>query len=342
MYVRRGINPWHLFHDSWRFLLLVGLWALLVVYLREFEGIQAVGLPVAPVTTIGIAVSLYLGFKSQSAYSRWWEARLVWGDIINGSRSWGNYVLNLIYAEGRPVDPTVQRELIERHLAWVNALAFQLRKSTRLKESAATRVFDHRRVFEHHDYHQTPDSFRRHLSEAEADEVDRFANPATHLLRRQGDRLRQLAEDGFLDSYRHVEMMSSLRDFYFAQGSCERIKNTPFPRQIANFGLAFTWAFIVMLPLAFVEIFEASIADANLSTILQHEFMLTLVPFSMLISWIFYLMEKVSDSVEDPFEGGVTDVPISTLCRLIEIDLKQMLNAEDVPPPIKPIDGVLY
>lgn len=342
MYVRRGIDPRHLFHASWRFLLLAAIWALLVVYLREFLRIESVGLPIAPVTTIGIAVSLYLGFKSSSAYNRWWEARRVWGDIINGSRSWGNHVLNLIYAEGRAPDPAIRKELIERHLAWVNALAFQLRKATRLKESFATRLFDHRRVFEHHDYHQTPDSYRRHLSDAEAAEIAGFANPAVHLLQRQGDRLRQLVDDGFLDSYRHVQMMSILRDFTYSQGSCERIKNTPFPRQIANFGLAFTWAFIIMLPLAFVEIFEATIADDNLPMLLQHEFMLTMVPFSVAISWIFFLMEKVSDSVEDPFEGGVTDVPISALCRVIEIDLKQMLEAEAVPAPIKPIDGVLY
>ncbi|MEM7443368.1 MAG: bestrophin family ion channel [Pseudomonadota bacterium] len=342
MYVRRGINPWHLFHDSWRFLVFAALWALIVVYLREFQGIEAIGLPIAPVTTIGIAVSLYLGFKSRSAYGRWWEARRVWGDIVNNSRNWGNHVFNLVYSENGKIDPAIHKELIERHVAWVNALAYQLRKATRLKETSNTRIFGHRRVFDEHDFHQTADSYRRHMSDEGVADVDRFANPAVHILRRQGDALRQLAEQGVLDSYRHAQLMTVLGSFYNSQGSCERIKNTPFPRQIANFGMAFTWAFIIMLPLAFVEIFETAIADNNLSTLVRHEFMLTLVPFSVVISWIFYLMEKVSDSVEDPFEGGVTDVPISTLCRVIEIDLKQMLGAEEVPPPVKPVDGVMY
>lgn len=342
MYIRSGINPWHLFHDSWRFLVVVGVWSMMIVYLREFLQIQAIGLPIAPITTIGIAVSLYLGFKSTSAYNRWWEARKLWGDIINTSRMWANNVISLVHSKDGHVDPAVRAELIQRHLAWVNALAYQLRATSRLKASANTRIFNHRRKFDHHDFHQTPESFRRHLSVDEAAEIERYANPAVHVLKRQGDRLRELANAGYLDSFRHVQMMTLLDRFYADQGSCERIKNTPLPRQVANFGQVFTWAFIAMLPLAFVDIFESEVDSNQLTGLLAHEFVLTMVPFSMLISWIFFLMEKVSDSVEDPFEGGVTDVPISSLCRIIEIDLKQIIAAEEIPAPIEPVDGVLY
>jgi ion channel-forming bestrophin family protein len=66
------------------------------------------------------------------------------------------------------------------------------------------------------------------------------------------------------------------------------------------------------------------------------------VPFSVLISWIFLMMEKVSESHEDPFEGGVNDVPLSTLCRLIEIDVKQALEEDDVPVRLQPTEDTLY
>ncbi|GAB5467145.1 MAG: bestrophin family ion channel [Rhodospirillales bacterium] len=342
MYVRRGISVQHLFRASWRFLLVVGLWALLIVYLREFLQIKAVGLPIAPVTTIGVAVSLYLGFKNTSSYNRWWEGRRIWGDILIASRSWANQVSTLIYSADRRIEPEVRRLLIQRHIAWVHALAFQLRKRSRLKHSARTRLFDHRRVFDHHDFHQTFESYRRHIPEQEIAEMEGYANPALYLLQRQSDLLRDLAQRGYLDSWRLVQMMKMLDRFQAAQGGCERLKNTPFPRQVANFGQLFTWFFIAIMPLAFVEIFESNIQAHQLSTLLHHEFMLTLVPFSMLISWIFFLMEKVSDSTEDPFEGGVTDVPISALARTIEIDLLQLLGDEDLPDPVEPIDGVLY
>lgn len=342
MYVRRGINVSHLFRDSWLFLLAVTAWAFVVLYVNEFLELHYISIPIAPVTTIGIAVSLYLGFKSTSAYNRWWEARQAWGDIINRSREWGNNVLNLIIADGKQIDPAMRRDLIARHLAWVNALAYQLRRRSRLKEANVTRIFGHRRVFEDPGYHQTDESYLQYLSVAEAGEVENYTNMAAHLLRRQGDRLRELAENGFIDSHRHVALMALLNALYDAQGICERIKNTPFPRQVANFGLMFTWIFIVLLPLAFVDIFEGETLIHEFTTRISLEYMMVMVPFTVLISWVFFTIEKVSDSTEDPFEGGATDVPISSLCRTIEIELKQMMDAEILPEPLEPVDGVLY
>lgn len=342
MYVRRRISFRHLFNDSWRHILLVTAWSLIVVYFHEIQGLKMFSIPIIPVTTIGIAVSLYLGFKSTSAYGRWWEARKVWGAIINDSRIWASAVFTLIFAPDKELDPNVQRELIRRHLAWVNALAHQLRQRSRLKDSHNTRIFDHRLVTEGVEYHHSPECYRRFLSDAEWDEMAALENPAVHILRRQGDRLRELATAGFLDNYRLVQMMTTLDAFYVSQGQCERIKNTPFPRQVANFGQIFTWFFIFLLPLAFVEIFESTTEIHDLSDLMHQEYMFALVPFTVLISWVFYIMEKVSDSTEDPFEGGVTDVPISSLCRLIEVDLKQMLGEREVPKKLDAVDGVLY
>lgn len=342
MYVRRTISFRHLFNDSWRHIVLVAAWSLIVVYVHEIQGLTMISVPIIPVSTIGIAVSLYLGFKSTSAYGRWWEARKIWGAIVNDSRIWANAVFTLVYAHGKEPEPTVREELIRRHLAWLNALAHQLRQRSRLKDSHVTRIFDHRLLMEGVEYHHSPDSYRRFLSPAEQEELASMENPAVHILRRQGDRLRELAAAGFLDSYRLVQMMRTIDSFYDSQGKCERIKNTPFPRQVANFGQIFTWFFIFLLPLAFVEVFEASAEHHEMSTLVHHEYMFTLVPFTVLIGWVFYVMEKVSDSTEDPFEGGVTDVPISSLCRLIEVDLKQMLREPEVPKRLEAIDGVLY
>jgi putative membrane protein len=248
----------------------------------------------------------------------------------------------LIYADGKEPESGTREELIQRHLAWINALAHQLRQRSRLKDSHVTRIFDHRLLMEGVEYHHSPDSYRRFLSPAEQDEMSAMENPAVHILRRQGDRLSELAAAGFLDSYRLVRMMQALDSFYDSQGKCERIKNTPFPRQVANFGQIFTWFFIFLPPLAFVEVFETTAEHHELSTLVHHEYVFTLVPFTVLIAWVFYVMEKVSDSTEDPFEGGVTDVPISSLCRLIEVDLKQMLGEPKVPKRLEAIDGVLY
>ncbi len=131
-------------------------------------------------------------------------------------------------------------------------------------------------------------------------------------------------------------MTKVLGELTLAQGRCDQIKNTPFPRQIAHFGTVFTWIFVLLLPTAFLEVFEREAVQHNFSTMLTHEFMYTLIPFTVLISWVFFMMEKISDSSEDPFEEGVHDVPISALCRTIEIELRQALGETDVPPRPNP------
>jgi len=66
------------------------------------------------------------------------------------------------------------------------------------------------------------------------------------------------------------------------------------------------------------------------------------IPFTMLLSWIFFMMEKVSDSMEDPFESGVNDLPLRAMVRTIEIDLLESLGGKEIPKPIEAIEDVLH
>ncbi len=60
-----------------------------------------------------------------------------------------------------------------------------------------------------------------------------------------------------------------------------------------------------------------------------------------MVSWVFVMLERISASCEDPFEWCGTDVPIATLCRVIEIDLREMLDEDDIPKPLRPVEGML-
>ena len=342
MHLRNGITYKHLFWDSWPLLLISCTWSSLVTYLFEVRGYEVIAVPTLPVATIGIVVSLYLGFKSKSAYDRWWEARQIWGQIVNDSRTFANQALNLISCPDGAEHPAPL--LVHRHLAWVNALGYQLRKKSRLKVSSYQRVFDYRIKNISILPTSSPAAYERHLAEGEAEEVRHLANPATHILRLQGAHLHVLMRQGQLENNRIVAMMGVVGRLYDCQGRCERIKNTPFPRQITYFGLVFTWIFILLLPLAFVDPFAEQGAKAvggrEIDTF--HVYMLAMVPFSMVVAWIFFMLEKVSESCEDPFEWATTDVPIATLTRTIEIDLLQMLGESEIPKPLEPRQGVLY
>ncbi len=343
MYVRRSFKVPHMLADSCRDLGIVLVWTVLVIVLFEVGGYSALVLPVLPVTLIGIAVSLNLGFKSTSSYDRWWEARKQLGLLVVDSRTWATQVNSLIYDATRLATDELRKELIYRQLAYVHAVAYQLRRTSRLKTGGPKHIFARRRIVDSASVLLAdPEVFARFLTPEEYATAGSMNNPATYLVRRQGERLRDLAREGLLDSVRQTTMMDVLADMDLAQGKCERIKNTPFPRQIAHFGTAFTWIFVLLLPLALLEVFEREAVQHNLSTIATHRYMYTMLPFALLISWVFLTIEKISDSTEDPFEGGVHDVPVSASCRTIEIDLKQALGETELPPPFEPVDDVLY
>ncbi len=343
MYIRRKIRFKYIWNDSWKFLLGMACWSTVVVYIYEFQGYKQIDIPILPVTTIGVAVSLYLGFKSTQAYARWWEARTIWGSIVNDSRSWANFVIGLVNKNGKVTNKAVLRELIYHHLAWVNALVYQLRKTSRLEESDSIHIFDYRiRKNNPLDYHSSTDCYSGFLSSETFEYIQACNNPAVQILGNQSIKLQDLAAKDLLDSYQHVAMLNLISRFNDAQGKSERIKNTPFPRQIAYFGTIFTKIFIALIPLAFLDAFGSEADRLHLTNLFHHEYMVSLVPFAILIGWIFFMIEKISDSGEDPFEGGANDVPISALSRIIEIDLKQSLGDEDIPDLMKPHHDILY
>jgi putative membrane protein len=340
MFIRRGITTRAILRDSKLPLIISFFWTSIIVTLHEAFGFEMIVVPTEPVATIGIVVSLYLGFKSTSAYQRWWEARMIWGEIVNHSRTWANSILMLVerdYNNSASIDT-----LVKRHVSWVIALAYQLRKVSKLEEDASDRIFDSR-VTGLGDFHTAKiDHYEKFLPKLECEDYRTKANPAVHIIRKQGDVLRVMYEAKKLDNYAFASLSGILGNLYDCQGKCERIKNTPFPRQITVFGRLFTWIFIMLLPLAFIELFEREALAIGLTGFFKHEYVFMMIPFCMVISLIFYMLEKVSESCEDPFEWGMTDVPIATLARNIEIDLLQMIDLPDVPEPLKPTNGVMY
>lgn len=65
------------------------------------------------------------------------------------------------------------------------------------------------------------------------------------------------------------------------------------------------------------------------------------IPFTVLVAWVYLVMELVGDYSENPFEGMDNDIPMLSLCRIIEIDLREMLGETDLPPAIEAKNGVL-
>ena len=166
------------------------------------------------------------------------------------------------------------------------------------------------------------------------DELQRlidYKNTATQIIDQQSQDLAELRAEGLIDDFRHMDLQKLLNDFYTHQGKCERIKKFPLPRQYGSSSFIFVSIFIFLLPLGMVSEFHK----------LGESVVWMSIPFTVLIGWIYLMMELVGDYSENPFEGLGNDIPMHSLCRVIEIDLKQMLGETDIPPAVEATNGVL-
>ncbi|MFT4625512.1 MAG: putative membrane protein [Myxococcota bacterium] len=324
------------------FLSIGALWALIVYALYAFAGLHFLRIPFLPLATIGTAVAFYVGFKNNASYDRFWEGRKIWGGVVNESRSWAMFVVSYVQpGDDSPQAVATRRRLVMRHVAWVNALRLQLRKTSRFFDRPArgTRI-----RLEKHAEHMRNDWDREvgpFLDPAEHAEISAMVNPATHLLRRQGEDLAALHSSGRMDLFHQIAMMEVVRELYALQGKCERIKKTPFPRQYAEYSRVFTRVFVLLVPFGMLDVFGDSI---DVATSFGAELLpaLPMVAASSLVAWVFVTMEVIGDASEDPFERSMNDVPMNAMARGIERDLRQMIGDTDLPPPEEPIDGLLY
>ncbi|MFT4601116.1 MAG: putative membrane protein [Arenicella sp.] len=337
MYVQRVFNPISMIGFSIKPIIIFTLYASGIVALYQWHQYEWLKIPWVPLTLVGIAVAFYIGFKNNSAYDRTWEARKIWGGIVNSSRSWGAMVNGFVTNEfaidqlSEEELKEVRRKLIYRHIAWLYRLKRQLRV---IKEWEHDKRMNKRyRVYINELFpNEDPDvELKNFLDDKEVQEILDKKNGCTQLLHKQTEELRDLKGKGLIDDFRHMEMQGLITEFYTLQGKCERIKNFPLPRQYASLSIYFVYIFIFLMPLGLLSAFD----DADLAGYM----IWGVVPFTTLIGWVFWMMEGVGDYAENPFENLAFDTPMTSLTRTIEIDLKEMLGETELPPAIGPKDG---
>ena len=321
--------------------------ALIPAVLYEVFDQEWLHLPWLPIAVVGTAVAFIITFQNNATYDRTWEARKIWGGIVNASRSWGIFVKDYIsdqFADA-PVGEAelgrLHRELVFRHVAWLTALRHGLRQPRPWE-----RAMDHRtnrewqeRIDMREKRFTLEQELEPYLSEEELSYVLSKTNKATQLLALQSKHVRELRRRGLIDDFRHVEVGHILVELYALQGKSERIKNFPYPRQYATLTAAFTWVFVLLVPFGMIYEFDRIGVDLlGDYPIIGDHFVWFSVPFSVLVMWIFHTVGRIGQVTENPFEGTPNDVPITTISRAIEIDLRQMLDEDPktIPPPIEP------
>jgi ion channel-forming bestrophin family protein len=284
-------------------LLLLGYDVAVVVAYKVMHW-NWVALPHIPLALFGSAVGVILAFRNQSSYGRWWEARTLWGALVNKSRSWARQVTTVM----RPVSDVdagdlkvMQRRLVYHQIAYVHALRQHLRGLEPWEELVPL------------------------LSEKELSELRDQRNVPLALQQQMSALLRESQSRGWVDRAHWLAMDNSLDDLTHAQGGAERIKNTPMPKQYYYFPQLFVHIYCVLLPLALV-------INMGWYTPLG----------STLVGFIFLALDRIGKDLEDPFNNTIYDVPLTSITTTIDANLRQLLGETLLPKAETPVHGVLW
>jgi putative membrane protein len=284
---------------------LAGLvaWDVVIVFAFKVLHWEWVGTRHVPLALYGSAIGIIVGFRNNSAYSRWWEARKLWGQIVNTSRSLARQITTAIRPIGIDQDQMTEllRQIVYHQIAYVHALRQQLRDLD-------------------------PLPVVRGLIPAEAyAALAGEKNVPLAVQKQMGLMLREARQRGWIDNWEWQTMDRNLDTLMAAQGGAERIKNTPLPKQYDFFPKLFVQIYCLILPIGMVE---------NLAW---------LTPLgSTLVGFMFLALEEIGRDLEDPFDNKIYDVPITAISKTIEINLRQILGETELPAAEKPVGGVLW
>ncbi|MFH7015362.1 bestrophin family protein [Flavobacterium sp. FlaQc-47] len=245
-----------------------------------------VDIPIAIPTMIGTIISLLLAFKSNQAYDRWWEARIVWGAIVNDSRTLIRQVLTFYKDPDFSVEANEFKEnFAKRQIAWCYSLGQSLRNKDALKPLEGL------------------------ISEEEMRFVQNHQNIPNAILLLHARDLRNAKNDKRINMYQQVEIDNTLSRLCDEMGKCERIKNTIFPTTYSMYIRMTLCLFIILLPFGLISVLSWFA-----------------IPLITAIAGAFFLIEKMAIHLQDPFENRPTDTPVTTIANTIEKNITQMLN----------------
>jgi putative membrane protein len=275
-------------------LIFISLYATAVSILDEYK-IADVSIPIALPTIVGTAISLLLAFRTNQAYERWWEARIVWGAIVNDSRTLVRQTL--LFARDTSQNSGATQDLIKQMGYRQIGFCYALGQSLRDKDAYA--------------------AAENFLDMDEQSFVKGHTNVPNALLLLHNKTLRALFYSHKINAYQQMQLDTTLVHLCNSMGQCERIKNTVFPTMYSLIVRLFLYLFTLLLPFGL----------ANYFSILE-------VPIVVVVASLFFLIEKSSLYLQKPFDDKPTDTPVTDIAATIETNLKEMLAETGLPAKV--------
>jgi len=308
--------------------------AAIPVILYQIVGLRWLAVPWTVVALLGTATAFTVGFKNTQTYNRAWEARQIWGSILNTSRMWA--VMCRDYFN----DTETTKLLVYRHFAWLTALRYQMRETKAWENGGKSHNEEYKELYTIPENETKLDvELAKYLSADELERILKAKNKSVQLLAMQSKTVKQLLEEGKIDNFKFLEFEKMLKELYEHQGKSERIKNFPYPRQFASSNTYFIRMFSIMLPFGMLKEFDK--LNDSVDGVMRGNMVWLVIPFTMLISWFFTTLDQIGEGTENPFEGSANDVPISQMSRIMERDMREILGETELPEPLQPKNNII-
>lgn len=266
-----------------------------------------------PLTVAGAVLGTLLAFRNSASYDRYWEGRILWGRLVNACRTFTRQLVVFIQQEPHEGGYAGSREV---------ALC---RERERYIRAMTYRVIAFAHALRHHLRGEDPElELRELLPPREWMRLQEMRNKPAGVVMLLGSGLNQARQEGWADSVALKALDETLTEFAAIQGGCERIRNTPLPPVYSLIGHQVALLFCALLPFGLVTEVE-----------------LLTPPVVLVIATAILKLSRITLLLENPFGLRANDLPLTTLCRNIEIDLRQALAETEVPPPVEPVDGIL-
>lgn len=216
MLLNKKISVWYFIREIKSQILFIGIFAVAIGLLDMLPWFQKISLPLNIPALLGTAVSLLLAFRTSQSYERWWEARTVWGAIVNDSRTFVRLIIQFMPAG----DEKTVKDFAERQIIWTYALGESLRK---LPFSL--------KVQQYLEQHQI-----------------KAINIPNALLDAHSKQLRDIVVSKGLTDFQQMQLNDIITRLCDSMGKCERLKNTVFPRSYSVLVHILIYVFAVILP----------------------------------------------------------------------------------------------
>ncbi|WP_186756020.1 bestrophin family protein [Echinicola salinicaeni] len=299
MIITQNIRLGRIVRGTWKNTIMIAFTCSMTYFLYWYFIQYHFEMPAIVPTILGTALAFFIGFNNNQAYDRWWEARKVWGVLVNSSRTWARNIILLPTATEQIKGQHLQlmkEYTVKRHIAFLYALKEKLRGSS-------------------------TGEYKKYLIQSDLDIIKGESNKHNAILSLQTMELKSWRRDGLIDGFEFLELNAEITRFCDEMGKSERIKNTVFPTTYNYYTKMFIWLFNIAFTLAVAP-------TVGWRAII----------FGTIVGYVFHTIHFIGQAIINPFEPIPTGIPLDQITRTIEINLLEMIREEHIPAPVSPIN----